>query len=795
LRKTYALFLIISLLGLTFFLPNNYVKGSTDLVYTPTRDLTYTGTNPAIDDSFNLSNMTTVNTGLYNASYSFTNDVIGDDPLNWDIIETGGDVNITNEAGHTKVVLLNDTLGTGNCGISRTISKTTGTYEYWFMTNDSTGVTFLTLEDTVATTGSINFRINGGEFRYRDTASEKVIMTCNDNQWYHIRIEFDASTDWHLWINGVSKDGGGGYGYYNTPNLFDMIRFQTAAPSDFLNYLDGIGFNWLSNYSTGVNRYPIMNQTFSESKTVDRYEFSFEGINNPHDFFDDNPNGWSDIESIYDYVDVVPVIFSPNAFVGIQCKGVGVHYGLEKDDFATHGDLFNITFGFENSLFTDTAGLEYLKVYSYDDTEVMRLRVNYAGDFSYYDGSGYNTLLSGLTIDEYYEINAYINYYDESVILMFFIDGIYEDTYYFPLMTYGKEGVNWIELDLYGNNAVTEIYMKLDYVGIYLNGSSIVDNAYGFNAVDFNNPTGNWNYAEQNLFSFNGNGNYTLIKCEQFLGFSYYGGYADIILNSREYDGTELFYNTIERMDYDYDDPSLVAFLDVNDIFYNITKIEVEGVYLVEGVNSYYPTMTYSNINVNESYFYGVGNSLRFKLLYDDSNLEYIRIDFNIPNNLAEDRSGRFMGDRNGNFAQFRFIFTDASYSGLDVPISYYTQSIIFDQSKILDKFALLITDNDDYDGGNCTGYITAITLVWNPDIALTITSLNLLGMITILLIIIIPTLVFSRRLGSKVVIPILLLMSLLCVTNGLIPVWLFVVIAIGLGSIFLVGYRSRGGI
>ena len=90
------------------------------------------------------------------------------------------------------------------------------------------------------------------------------------------------------------------------------------------------------------------------------------------------------------------------------------------------------------------------------------------------------------------------------------------------------------------------------------------------------------------------------------------------------------------------------------------------------------------------------------------------------------------------------------------------------------------------------TGYVRDISLLYILGYETTIIAITLVSMIIPLIIMLSPTFLTAKRTpyGKKIVVPMLLLTSVVCVSTGLIPAWLFFVLIFCFGC-FL--FLSRG--
>ncbi|MBS3741868.1 MAG: hypothetical protein KGY74_07090 [Candidatus Cloacimonetes bacterium] len=247
---------------------NTSITPSTSNLTLTNGALNSTGDLSSIDDDYTSFNSTEA--GHYPATYSFEDDADGSNPSGWTMDEGGGTAQIISEKdGHNKVVELDDTNGSDGTEIMDTISApTTGTIEFWYKTDDNTKRTNWQIEDE-NWANSITLQIEGrgsNNIRYYDDSWHNI-GTLDDTDWHHIRIDFDTSDDWHLWIDGVSIDGGSGYTYDGTPTNFDLFTIKSDnMDANYKIYIDAIGYSWDSDYNVGDNLEmlpPELNATYT----------------------------------------------------------------------------------------------------------------------------------------------------------------------------------------------------------------------------------------------------------------------------------------------------------------------------------------------------------------------------------------------------------------------------------------------------------------------------------------------------------------------------------------------------
>jgi len=210
---------------------------------------------------------------------------IGDNlyPLGWHTSEAGGTVSVISDLdNHNKVVELSDTDGGNNVIMHKTISQTYGTIEFWMRTNEAGKDSLFRLKGVG--NNVIILKIDADKFQYYDGAWHDVGLGASDNTWYHIRIDFEgtaggysglAQYDWKVFINGVEY---GDYNYASNQGTLDLIEFYTnVAESNYIMYVDAVGFSWDVDYDIGDNLNTIpakLNFTLpikitSENRTID----------------------------------------------------------------------------------------------------------------------------------------------------------------------------------------------------------------------------------------------------------------------------------------------------------------------------------------------------------------------------------------------------------------------------------------------------------------------------------------------------------------------------------------------
>ncbi len=199
-------------------------------------------------------------TGNYIAEYTFTNDAAGSDPSGWTVSEDTNchvDV-ISNKDGHSKVVEFYDNNGAGWAEMRDSFTtQSSGSIEFWIYYDKASTETY-SATPYMYESGALKLYIftEVGELKYFDSAHVKqVICSLSNNQWYHMKIDFDIAQGWEITVNGITYGSGYSYTFYNPPTSgLDEIYFSTRNPNyNYYMWIDAINYSWASGYFENRN--------------------------------------------------------------------------------------------------------------------------------------------------------------------------------------------------------------------------------------------------------------------------------------------------------------------------------------------------------------------------------------------------------------------------------------------------------------------------------------------------------------------------------------------------------------
>ena len=807
--------LLISLISLLFAGTFVSVKGSStsDLYYTPTEDVFYNATIPVYDESVNIRNQQSF-TGNYNGTYSFTGEIgLNGTDIPFIDVDTSstdtGVIIVDSWENHNEVIKFYDNSSTEALQVNHDFGAiySNGTYEFWWAVSDI-GNKYLIMQYRENTDLRVSIKYQSGNFYNYYLAFDIIKSGCTVNTWYHHKLIFDDSLnsfDWY--INGVLEGDDLNY-YANSTIGFDNNNWVTAsAPVNYSHYFDGFGYFGDPFYDVGDNLIPLIEELGTNE--VDRWEFALLYPDQLNPVGLDDPNGWQDYEESGDIVN----IGGTGNDRYIYMFSTSYNNGIFKDDFIEEeSQIVEIKWNFQYYVAADQLiGNTTLKVYSNGSNEVCRINLfSYWNDnirrLEYFNGSNYvdltnnNFFLNGYTPYDFY---LYINYYDNIAFLSYQNSTDYE-SWYFPLIVSGEVGVNKVEFFNYEHvSTVQNLPMRLDSIGVYCDGVS-QSNEWAWKSIDL---PANWDIRDNNLLygDYIGLANISVCEGSYSVGISDFYGLFDMYWYPYDMDILNIHNKYVAVVIDPYLLYYQINWLELYEIWNDVRSfvledLSINGVTLVQDSNVY--DMVYSAVSDYPvaNYFYVIGTDLYYTLTCYDSDLEYIQGVFDITNIPTQNRSIDFDAYIDG----FPFLYCEGAitlgfgdattYGFVFDEITSFNQ--ILPQEKLIDKITILITDNDvdAASGSDVTGHVNLITLVYYSNISVTILTLDLLAILIPLLVLITPPLALYKKFEEpKVVVPMLMLMSFVCVATGLISYPMFFVMMICF-VVFLLIQKKRGG-
>jgi hypothetical protein len=161
-----------------------------------------------------------------------------------------------------------------------------GTIEFWVRTDD------VNKESSWHIKGGTydQYKIGGvgiidGSFQvYTSALWSPVAFTASNNQWYHVRIQFECGTgnhyglsqyQWKFFVNGFEF---GWYPFVSNPSAASHIHIhQNWRYTNYNTYTDAVAYSWDPNYDIGDNLNEGLLLSFTNDTNLDWIGYSLDG--------------------------------------------------------------------------------------------------------------------------------------------------------------------------------------------------------------------------------------------------------------------------------------------------------------------------------------------------------------------------------------------------------------------------------------------------------------------------------------------------------------------------------------
>ena len=156
--------------------------------------------------------------------------------------------------------------------------KTAGIVEFYINfdeSNENHTIGLYETTDSLDGAIQISWRDNG-YLSYYD-GSWNDIETYTSNMWYHIKIEFNVTDNWHLWIDNIQKDSSG-YSFLGSISFVEYFWIQGSSTADIK--FDAIGYSWDPYYNIGDNLNEGLLLSYQNTTTLDWQAYSLDGAAN-----------------------------------------------------------------------------------------------------------------------------------------------------------------------------------------------------------------------------------------------------------------------------------------------------------------------------------------------------------------------------------------------------------------------------------------------------------------------------------------------------------------------------------
>ena len=221
--------------------------------------------------------------GYYPATYGFEGEVgktsTGISIVDENSIGGGCAVSVVESLdGHNDILKLDDASGVNDIEINNTwdSSKTSGTVEFWWRTDNDDSWANIYLMNSSLDFGVITFGVDSGDFLHYPSGVPTVIFAITENQWYHIRVDFDTTTDKKdVYIDGVKLVDQANFRFVTDDGLSTM-QLHTRTDRQTTDYFDAIGYSWDPNYDVGDNIEQGLLLNYTTNFDVDQISYSLD---------------------------------------------------------------------------------------------------------------------------------------------------------------------------------------------------------------------------------------------------------------------------------------------------------------------------------------------------------------------------------------------------------------------------------------------------------------------------------------------------------------------------------------
>jgi len=193
-------------------------------------------------------------------TYSFTDDIIGSNPLGWTVSETNGEISVVAEKeGHKKCVYLHETSGAGIVEMQDNFDSNQDdeTIEFWWYSTTTGWLEQVHFNNDVD--GNLGYLYaNDNNLYWYDFTDATLVGSNTINQWNRVVVYFngndvDISVNEATPVSVIFKAG---------KSTLDYIRIRAYKDGEY--WVDAIGYSWDEHYTIGDNLNPSFGNVMPE---------------------------------------------------------------------------------------------------------------------------------------------------------------------------------------------------------------------------------------------------------------------------------------------------------------------------------------------------------------------------------------------------------------------------------------------------------------------------------------------------------------------------------------------------
>ncbi|MEA3248449.1 MAG: hypothetical protein U9Q73_01960 [Nanoarchaeota archaeon] len=377
------------------------------------------GTLGMLDDDYSTFNVSEVE-GLYNATYSFTGET-GETGTDIDFIDSetsydGGSEVIAELDGHSEVLQHTDDATAGedpDWSHNFDTNHNRGITEYWWRAENLANNPYPTIHWYEDATMCFRIRLTNANKigTVNPPAGWDDFATFNNDQWYHIKVEWYSDNTFDIWLDNVLEVDG--YSMEsNQVTGINKIRYGTWGDTTESQWFDAWGENWDENYDIGGNNA----STFAFGTYKGTYSFTTDIDNS-------DPAGWT-VDETHGSIQIIADLGGHNKILDIHDTsnaGKPAAFYVDASTHNTDGDTI------EWWMRTDDATF-YSGIRFYDDGShtTLGMRIRIESEQMDYEHSGGWTKAIDVVDNTWYHCKIVFDYTADTYD--FYVDGVLIDS-------------------------------------------------------------------------------------------------------------------------------------------------------------------------------------------------------------------------------------------------------------------------------------------------------------------------------------------------------------------------------
>lgn len=222
--------------------------------------------------------------GYYPASHGFENSIVGTFPDGWvDLSGSPSWVRVVAARGeHTNVLRFTSYFGSVAAADQDFTPQTSGTIELWVLKEPFCDgpIIIVALGNNATNQNAIRLLIDDsnypGEEFYANGYGEFADGIYHDDQWFHLRLDFDCTTDkYDIYLDGIQMITQADFWFGQ--DWIDGLRLGSSTGGISYYYVDALSYSWDPNYNISDNFNTGLLLNFTTGFTPNWTAYSLDG--------------------------------------------------------------------------------------------------------------------------------------------------------------------------------------------------------------------------------------------------------------------------------------------------------------------------------------------------------------------------------------------------------------------------------------------------------------------------------------------------------------------------------------